>query len=98
MLVLFLFGAAVGVYAAEGDVGSAELHLFEKIFTGNIGLTLGLLVAAVGIFSFVNGNLVGGIIMVVLGVIITLLPGVYNGLRAIACPIAESLGGKCGDS
>ncbi len=94
---LFLLGAACG-YAAEGDVGAAELQLLEKIFTGNIGLTLGLIVAAVGIFTFVNGNIIGGIIMVVLGVLITLLPGVYNGLRALACPIAESLGGKCGDS
>ena len=100
LVLALLLLVATGAYAAtaSGAAGDVELRLLERIFTGNIGLTLGLIVAVFGIFSIVNGKMAGGIILIILGVIITLLPGVYNGIRVISCPIAESLGGKCGGS
>jgi hypothetical protein len=96
-VLLVLLAAVSTAYAATGnsDVGAAEIDLFITILTGNIGIALGLGVAIIGIFRFISGNVAGGITMVVLGVIITLMPAIYNGLRLIVCPIATSLGGHC---
>lgn len=99
LLALTLLLAFIGLsaHALDGDApGAAEVRLLEMIFTGNIGLAIGLAIAILGIFSFVKGNTAGAIVFVVLGVIITLLPGIYNGVRIIACPIASALGGHCG--
>lgn len=98
LVVTALFAGAVYAYADNGsDVGAVELQLLEAIFTGNIGLTLGLAVTALGIWQVIHNNLTGGLILIVLGVLVTFLPGVYNGVRMIACPIANSLGGHCGE-
>lgn len=89
--------AVTGVHAQAAPVGQAELRLLEAIFTGNIGLTLGLFIAIGGIITFVQGKTGAGITLIVLGVLITLLPGVFNGMRAVMCPIAGALGGSCGE-
>lgn len=102
IVVALLVGAATAYAAQEsgqqqsGAVGAAELDLLVAIFTGNIGLLMGLAITIMGIFQFVKGDAGGAIYTIVLGVLITMLPGIYNGLRMIACPIAESLGGHCG--
>ena len=89
--------SAASAYAAEAsDVGAAEVKLLVNIFTGNIGLVIGLIVTIMGVFMFIKGDSGGAVYVVVLGVLITMLPGIYNGLRIILCPIAESLGGQCG--
>lgn len=98
ILAALIMGAA-GVYAqntAAEAVGGAELKLLETIFTGNIGLVMGLIIAIMGIFAFIQGNTSSGITLIVVGVLITLLPGVFNGARLIVCPIALALGGECG--
>ena len=99
MLCAALFLSAATAYATQqqsGAVGAAELNLLVAIFTGNIGLLIGLAITIMGVFQFVKGDAGGAIYTIVLGVLITMLPGIYNGLRMIACPIAESLGGRCG--
>lgn len=95
IVVALLVGAATA-FAATGDPGNAEMNLVVAIFTGNIGLVIGLAITIMGIFQFVKGDTGGALYTIVLGVLITMLPGIYNGLRMIACPIAESLGGHCG--
>lgn len=95
LIVAALFlGAATGY--AQNDAGAVELDLMRRIFTGNIGLFLGLAVTIMGIIMFVKGDTGGAVFTVLLGVLITMLPGVYNGLRIIVCPIAEGFGGHCG--
>jgi uncharacterized protein YacL len=89
--------SATIIYAADGAPGNAELNLLTTIFTGNIGLVIGLVIAITGIIQFVKGDSGAAIYTIVLGVLITLLPGVYNGLRMIACTLVESLG-QCGGS
>ncbi len=107
LLVLFaaLFMGAAGVYAqdtqtattaASTSIGGAEVKLLEAVFTGNLGLLLGLGIAIMGIFKFSQGDTGAGITLIVVGVLITLLPGVFNGMRAVVCPIATALGGHCG--
>jgi len=95
VVAALLLGAATG-YAQTGDAaGAVELKLVQIIFTGNIGLFLGLAITIMGIIMFVQGDTGGAVFTVILGVLITMLPGVYNGLRYIACPIAVGLGGHC---
>lgn len=97
MLLAALILSAVTAYAeTTGAAGNAELNLVVAILTGNIGLVLGLGVTVIGIITFVKGDTTQAIWTILLGVLITMTPGIYNGLRLIACPIAESLGGKCG--
>jgi len=101
LVAALLLGAATA-YAAPGssctEAGCVELNLLVAIFTGNIGLVLGLCVTIMGIFMFVKGDTGGAVWTMILGVLITMVPGVYSGLRLIACPIAQSLGGQCGGS
>ncbi|TKW60937.1 MAG: hypothetical protein DI628_08620 [Blastochloris viridis] len=94
VVAALLLGAATGY--AQSDAGAVELDLVRRIFTGNIGLFIGLAITIMGIIMFVQGDTGGAIFTVILGVLITMLPGVYNGLRYIACPIAEGFGGHCG--
>ena len=94
MLIAALVMSAASAWASS-DVGQTELNLIVLLFTGQIGLALGLGVVIMGIWMIIQGKGGGGIFMIVLGVLITMLPGVYKGFRAIACPIAESLGGAC---
>lgn len=101
LLVTALVFSAACVYAdptaAGGAVGSAEINLLKAVFTGNIGLALGLIVAFFGLYTMVvKGNFGGGLFILVLGVLITLLPTFYNGVTQVTCPIARSLGGECG--
>ncbi len=96
LLVAALLLGAATAYAAEASPGNVELKLVEAILTGNIGLILGLIVTVMGIITFVKGDTGSGIFTVLLGVLITMTPGIYNGLRLIACPVAEALGGHCG--
>jgi uncharacterized membrane protein YiaA len=91
-------GAACAYAEDAAAVGAVELDFLTHIFTGNLGLILGLGIVIVGIWKVALGDTIQGIILVVLAVLITLLPQVYNGLHAIVCPIASSLGGHCGST
>ena len=92
-LAVLILGAAsaFAADAAGNAAGAAELSLLEKILTGNFGLAVGLAVAAVGIFKVMNQNTAGGVTMIILGVLLTLLPGIYNGVYTIVCPIVSQL-------
>jgi hypothetical protein len=84
---------------AQSSVGSAELRLLEAIFTGNIGFAIGLILAIVGAVTFAMGEVKNGIIMLVVGVLITLLPMVFNAARSVVCPAVTALfGGGCGQN
>lgn len=100
VVAALLLGAATGYAdagnAGAGNAGAVELDLVVRILTGNIGLLIGLVVTIMGIILFVKGDTGGAVFTVILGVLITMTPGIYNGLRFIACPIAEALGGHCG--
>ncbi|MBI1308526.1 MAG: hypothetical protein GC129_01530 [Proteobacteria bacterium] len=83
--------------AAQAPVGSAELALLKLIITGKLGLAFGLAVAFLGVWTIgAKGNTSFGMVLILCGVIITMLPTVFNGFRGIVCPIVSSLGGTCG--
>lgn len=97
--VALLVGAIVFCASATSvttDLGDPELKLFQSLITGNFGTFLGLLTAFIGAYTLiVKGETGFGVMLIALGVVITLLPGVYNGMRLVTCPIAEALGGSC---
>lgn len=97
ILVALLVGATVlSAHAATTVAGQPELTLLQNILTGVIGKFVGLLVAFIGAITLVRGNSTFGITLIVLGILITMLPGVYNGVRKITCPIIEAIGANCG--
>ena len=97
LLPMVMVVASLG-YAETTDTaaGAVEISLLTTIVTGNIGLTLGLAIAIVGIFQFIKGKTAEAVTFVVLGVLITLLPGIYNGIRSISCTVVKGLDAHCG--
>lgn len=95
--VMLLAASVAHAQAATGsDVGAVELSLIERVLTGNIGLGIGLIVTILGIVTIIKGRMGGGLFLIVMGVLITVMPGVYNGVREVSCAVASSLGGHCG--
>lgn len=100
-LALLLLGSA-DVWAqaqqANDAAGTVELNLLKTIVTGNIGFAFGLIVTIVGLFIIIKGNFGGGLTMIILGVLVTLAPSVYNMVYNFTCPLAEVLVGAkaCG--
>lgn len=98
-MALLLGGAIVlSAHAATGSnaVGANEYNLFKHIFTGNLGKILGLGLTILGIWSFFVKGQQFGLALIAIGVVITMLPTFYNGMRVFVCPIVTSLGGTCG--
>lgn len=80
----------LAVFAQEA--GAAEVALVTMMLTGPLGLALGLAVVTLGIWQFVQQNNGAAIMLVIAGVLITMAPQIYNGSRAIVCPIMSALG------
>lgn len=92
VLVSLMAGASPSWAATNNDeVGAAELSLLNSLFTGPLGYALGLAVLVMGIIEFfVNGDR-KGIMLMVLGVLITLTPGVYNAASNLFVPMVCAL-------
>lgn len=92
LLLMALTLGAMPVWAQQTAVGAPELKLVELLLTGSIGFALGLLIAIYGVYTLSIGQSTGfGIALIILGVLITLTPGIYNGARAVVCPIIKTL-------
>lgn len=88
-LMVFL---PLGIFAA--DAGSAELGALSSIVTGNVGLTIGLILAVWGIFKAVVGGETGaGMLLIVCGVLLTIFPGVFNSFANTLLPLVRSITG-----
>jgi type IV secretory pathway VirB2 component (pilin) len=63
--------------------GSNALSTLQDIITGNIGLFIGLAIVILGLWTWIIKQETGaGITMILGGVIITLAPGIFNGMRS----------------
>lgn len=94
ILVALLVGATVlCAHAATTVAGQPELTLLQNLVTGSIGKFVGLLVAFVGAYTLIRGNSAFGITLIILGILITMLPGVYRGVRLVTCPIVQGITG-----
>jgi hypothetical protein len=94
--ILSLVGASLllgssKVFAAATEAGAAELSLLNMLFKGPLGFALGLGVVVMGILEFfVNGDR-RGLLIIFLGVLITLTPGVYNAATNLFVPMVCAL-------
>ncbi|RYG60784.1 MAG: hypothetical protein EON60_05895 [Alphaproteobacteria bacterium] len=94
---LVLITLPVSLWATTAPaVGDAELKLLNMVFTGYIGYIVAFLVVIMGAFTFATSSQKFGIALMFLGVIITLLPMVFNATRSLVCPaVTTFLGGTC---
>lgn len=93
-IACFALGPVFGLWAegaAGVAAGAAEVNLLNAIFNGPIGFALGLAVATAGIYTVAMGNMSRGITLIILGVLITLTPGVFNSMRSLFVPMAQAL-------
>lgn len=96
-MALLLSGAVVFSAHADTVAGAGEYKLLVSILTGNLGAFLGLGLTIFGLWSFAaKGQTQFGIALIIVGVLITMLPTFYKGVRLLVCPIVTSLGGSCG--
>lgn len=101
LIIICLLSAMPGLGVSEttGSAGAAEINLLNLIFNGYIGFALGLLIVTIGIFEFAMGRTERGVTLIILGVLITLLPGLYNAMIGLFCPAVNALSGgaaRCG--
>jgi hypothetical protein len=74
------------------SVGAPELRLVEEFLTGNYGFLIGLATAFAGVYKLAaKADPKGGALLIILGVLFTMIPAIYNGTRLIVCPIARAL-------
>ena len=77
---------------AQAAVGAPELRLVQGFLTGNYGLLIGVATAFAGVYKLAaKADAKGGILLIILGVLFTMAPAIYNGTRLIVCPIAKAL-------
>ena len=79
--------------AMAQDAGAAELNLLNMILNGYIGFSIGLIVAVMGVYTLAMGDTKTGAKLIILGVLITLTPGVFNSARSLFCPMTSALTG-----
>ncbi|RYE61197.1 MAG: hypothetical protein EOP20_00320 [Hyphomicrobiales bacterium] len=97
LFVLALMPAVLFATDPSPAVGDAELQLLTMVFTGYIGYGLAFVVVVMGAFTFATGNAKFGVALMFLGVLITLLPMVFNAAHSLVCPAVTALfGGSCG--
>ena len=86
------FAQSAGGSSGSGaaGAGSAAKSTLENILTGNIGLLLGLGITVLGLWTWIIGQKTGaGIVMIIGGVLITLAPGLFNGVRSMASNVVD---------
>ncbi len=81
--------------ASSGQAGGNLLTTLQTVLTGNIGLFIGLFVVVLGLWTWVINQETGaGITMIIGGVLITLAPGIFNGVRDFSANIVGGFGGN----
>lgn len=69
---------------AQADYAGADaLDTLQGILTGNIGLTIGLAILVLGLITLITGKASAGLVMIIGGALITLSPGIFNGVRTM---------------
>lgn len=73
--------ADVWAQNAAGNAGKETFELIKDLFTGNIGLIVGLVIAAYGLWKWLISQETWGLILVIGGVLITIFPGIFGGIQ-----------------
>lgn len=75
--------------------GGNLLNTLQGAITGNLGFFIGLAITLLGVWTWIVKQETGaGIVMIVGGVLITLVPGLFNGAREFMGGVVQSFGGS----
>lgn len=92
-LLMALFMVVLLVDPSYADASSAGGQLkdtFLNIVTGNLGLVVGLAIAFLGLWTWIVGQeAFAGIIMIIGGILLTMLPGIFKGFRGMVAPVVD---------
>jgi TrbC/VIRB2 pilin len=86
--------SAQGINSQIGNAGGNLLSTLQSAITGNIGLFIGLAIVVLGLWTWIIKQETGaGITMIIGGVLITLAPGMFNGVRDFMGNVMQGFGG-----
>ncbi len=75
--------------------GAAAVDTLVGAITGNIGLLIGLAITVAGLWVWIIGQKTGaGLTMVIGGVLITMAPGLFKGVRDMAVGVVGQFSGS----
>jgi hypothetical protein len=90
-IFLSFVGLPIATFA-QSAVGAPELALVQGFLLGNYGLLIGVATTFAGVYKLAaKADAKGGILLIILGVLFTMVPAIYNGTRLVVCPIAKVL-------
>ncbi len=97
--VLVMLGFLADPALAQGgnvtNAGQGLLNTLQTAITGNIGLFIGLAIVILGLWTWIIKQETGaGITMIIGGVLITLAPGLFNGVRSFVGNAMQGFGGN----
>ncbi|NBV54661.1 MAG: hypothetical protein EBR79_03000 [Proteobacteria bacterium] len=94
MLVSTVIPAVAQVSNIASSSGRPMLDALQGAITGNIGFFIGLAITILGLWTWIVKQETGaGVVMIIGGVLITLVPGIFNGARELASGIVQQIGG-----
>ena len=74
--------------------GNNAFRTFQDVITGNIGFLIGMAIAFFGVWTWiVNQNTGAGILMIIGGVLITMVPALFDGARGLVGGVVGQFGG-----
>lgn len=71
--------------------GQAEADILQGLISGNVGLLMGLIIGAIGAWTFFIKGQAWGIIMLLGGVILTAFPSLFNSSYKAADPFLQGV-------
>jgi hypothetical protein len=97
-LLMVVAVSGLGIAQGSGDADGAGTNLratLESVITGQIGLFIGLAIVVLGLWTWIIKQETGaGITMILGGVLITLAPGMFNGVRQFMGGVVGAFGGN----
>lgn len=82
-ILVLSMGISVSAHAQAQYAGIDALTTLQDMLTGNIGLTLGLGIMVIGLLTIITGKAAAGLIMILGGALLTMSPGIFNGVRSM---------------
>lgn len=80
-----VLGADFAAYAQDAaTAGGNVVDTIQDAVTGNIGVFIGLAIVLLGLWTWIIKQEAGaGVVMILGGVAITMLPGIFNGAKEV---------------
>ena len=93
-LALTVANPAFAQGGTAATAGGAAVDTLVGAITGNIGLLIGLAITVAGLWVWIIGQKTGaGLTMVIGGVLITMAPGLFKGVRDMAVGVVGQFSG-----